>query len=77
MPKQCLSVLTRASMPALAGKAPIEKAGTKFAVQLTIRPTFNVLEHDTAQQPIWSDPIAASFVRLGRACGQELSAQSY
>ena len=33
------------------GKASIEKADTKFAVQLAKRPTFNLLEHDTTEQP--------------------------
>ena len=58
-----------------AGKAPIEKAGTKFAVQLAKRPTFNVLEHDTTQQPIRSNSFPAGLVRFRRACCQELSAQ--
>jgi hypothetical protein len=59
-----------------AGETAIERAGTKFTVQLAIRPTFNVLEHNTTQQPIRSNPFAASLVRFGRARGQDLSAQS-
>jgi hypothetical protein len=47
-----------------AGEASIEKAGTKFTVQLAIRPTFDVLEYDTAQQPIRSNP-ACSSIRFG------------
>jgi len=59
-----------------AGEASIEKAGTKFTVQLAIRPTFDVLEYDTTQQPIRSNPFAARLVRVRRARCQDLSAQS-
>src|SRR5260370_2548399 len=59
-----------------ACEAAIEKAGSQFAVKLTIRPTFNVLEHHTAQQPIGSNPLAANFVGAGRAARQSLNAQS-
>ena len=48
-------------------KAPIQKAGSQFPMQLVTRPSFNVLERDIAQQPIRSNPLAANFVRARRA----------
>src|ERR1700688_4080135 len=73
-PTQIAKVWNRVLIKAC--EATIEKAGSQFAVQLTIRPTFNVLEHHTAQQPIGSNPLAANFVGAGRAARQSLNAQS-
>src|SRR5262249_26980478 len=57
-----------------AGKASIQKAGAQFPVKLTIRPTFNVLKHQTTQQPIRSNPFPASSAGSWAAGGQDLRA---
>jgi hypothetical protein len=57
-----------------AGKASIQKAGAQFPLKLTIRPTFDVLKHNTTQQPIRSNPFAASSVGPWPAGGQDLRA---
>ena len=44
------------------GEAPIEKAGSQFAMKLAVGPSFEVFEHHTTQQPVRSDPLAAGLV---------------
>ena len=57
------------------GEAPIEKAGSQFAMKFAVGPTFDVFEHHTTQQPVRSNPFAASFVGVWRSRCQGLSAQ--
>ena len=52
-----------------SGEASIQQTGSQFAVKLAIRPTFDVFEHHTTQQPIRSDPFAAGFVGAWGAFG--------
>jgi hypothetical protein len=59
-----------------AREASIEKADSQFVVQFTVGPTFDVLKHHTAQQPIRRNPCAANFTRAWRAARQSPSAQS-
>src|SRR6516162_8178339 len=59
-----------------AREAPIQEAGSQFALKFAIRPAFDVFKHYTAQQPIRSNALATAFARTRRAACQDPSAQS-